>query len=773
MSACTANANTVCQRCSTCAAGRYISTTCQGSTNTGCSACSTCAAGQYIAQPCAGTTNTVCRNCTTSCSGSPDQYLTTCSSTSTTDAACQTCSRCPSGQFVASNCTANSDTVCRSCRTCDAGLFVKEPCSQYADTQCHYGRPENGQDVNVLLGNADVLQLQLNTEVGTSNANTFFSMSNGSITDIQGNFANVLPSTAGLAVASFTQDTNPPVLLDFSVDVNQNLLTLTFSKSMNVSSLNAAGISFQTANSSAAVSYTLTASSSVLVSGSNNSHLVSLILSASDMSELKSRSPLMRAASSTFLTATSATIVSMNRLQLVSILSSNALIANNNTFVSDTTPPRLSNYTLNLSTGVLSLRFDETIGNASQLGSAITLQDAAPGALATYTLTGGAQTLVNITDLDTVQVQISPLDFNTIRANPNFATTVTNTYLRIAAGGVRDIAGNSIANMADAAAQRAIQVYADSVRPQLVSFSLNMNDNLLTLVFSETVNSTSFNARGLTFQPVANAASTAAKFLHVLLPSSTASGVANPSWTTLNIALSSFDLNGLKRVAGLARAASSTFLSLLSITVSDMSGNAVVAIPSDTGLPVTVSGFQRDSVGPALSGFDLNMNTGLLTIRFSEPVDPSSLQVGRLRLQHASTAPASSSEFYALVASSSRADSSALALSVGVRIGKNDLNNIKLRPGIATSQNNTYLFIDAGAIQDANGNAISAQPVVQATTVVADNQPPKLENFELNIENGYLVLTLDEIVDVTSIHRADVTLINSATGDSVNQLTLN
>ena len=80
-----------------------------------------------------------------------------------------------------------------------------------------------------------------------SNESTFLSASEESVRDMSGNKLDPIPPEMGLMVTLFTPDTTPPELEDFTLDLTQEVVCLTFDETVNASCFDPSQISFQTA----------------------------------------------------------------------------------------------------------------------------------------------------------------------------------------------------------------------------------------------------------------------------------------------------------------------------------------------------------------------------------------------------------------------------------------------------------------------------------------------------------------------------------------------
>ena len=124
VSACTANANTVCgacdASCATCTgAGAGECASCKGGTylnGSSCTACAVCGASTFLQAACTTTANTVCGACDASC--------TVCSGPNPNQ-----CGSCPPGLYLGGG-------ACHACAVCAAGTSATAACAASANTKC-------------------------------------------------------------------------------------------------------------------------------------------------------------------------------------------------------------------------------------------------------------------------------------------------------------------------------------------------------------------------------------------------------------------------------------------------------------------------------------------------------------------------------------------------------------------------------------------------------------------------------------------------------------
>ncbi|MBX7106804.1 MAG: hypothetical protein K1X57_22200, partial [Gemmataceae bacterium] len=143
---------------------------------------------------------------------------------------------------------------------------------------------------------------------------------------------------------------------------------------------------------------------------------------------------------------------------------------------------------------------------------------------------------------------------------------------------------------------------------------------------------------------------------------------------------------------------------------SDMSGNAVVSIGATEALQALE--FTADVVRPSLRSFVLDMDTGVVSLSFSETVRVSTFGLQHLRLANAAAAGAV--EYGPTSAIVAPMINSPV---VNVTLSLDDTNNIKALPSLATSLSNTYVQIGEGLIRDMSNNSVEELAALNALGV--------------------------------------------------------
>jgi len=99
-----------------------------------------------------------------------------------------------------------------------------------------------------------------------------------------------------------------------------------------------------------------------------------------------------------------------------------------------------------------------------------------------------------------VVIDLTAEDFNRLKLQTGLATAQVNTWVALTSALVADKAGNAVTALGDGQARQVSVFTADTTVPRIVSFSLNMDSNELTLTMSEAVNVSSVIVGGLLLQ---------------------------------------------------------------------------------------------------------------------------------------------------------------------------------------------------------------------------------------------------------------------------------
>ena len=176
-----------------------------------------------------------------------------------------------------------------------------------------------------------------------------------------------------------------------------------------------------------------------------------------------------------------------------------------------------------------------------------------------------------------------------------------------------DMTGNSLAGLGSPFPVTTGAFTSDVTPPTVTDVVINVNRSIVIVNFDEPVNVSSI-AYDSMFALGVSAFGGASTTFHRLRGGSTASS----NGLQVVIGLTEDDLNVIKRETGVWSDNTTAYVGVRSSFITDMNDNAVVE-------SVTLASvFVEDVTSPELVSFDLDMNSGVLSMTFSETVNVSS-----------------------------------------------------------------------------------------------------------------------------------------------------
>ena len=590
--------------------------------------------------------------------------------------------------------------------------------------------------------------------LATNESNTYLSISSLAIKDMNGNDVVEINDTEALRVNLFMNDNTRPALLSYDLNMNTGQLILTFTETVNTSLLDVTEILLLNMEVNETQLYNLTTNSST---DSEDWPIIVVNIGLVDLNEIKRMNSLAISNETTYLTLSVYTIRdAFNNMNLPTIG------MGVNVFTEDTTPPELESFDLNLSTDIITLRFSETVNAASFDPPSLTLleqrieEDYNITTVVNYTLSGG-DNLPLTTDSTSLMLELNLEDRNTLRSIVELAVSNETTYISITPYLVQDMNANNITEVNSSFALKVLSFIPDMVEPILERFDLDMDGPTLTLYFSETVNASTLDVSGITLQSSSSFENASQYYSLTSHPYLEGSRTVSDNEPRIVIDLGLVDSNRIKFLRDLAQDEESTFLTLTNFTIEDMYGNQVVAISDENA--TRVYNYLRDSTGPMLQAFSLNLTSERLILTFDETVDFSSIIASLITIQNDNTLM---SYHRLMIVSPIGPDSHVLSLNLTAT--QMDLNALKLDTSLAVSAGSTYIHIEAGALYDLNRYPL-ANPVQEnisiATSYYPDLTSPEVTSFEVNLNASLLTFYFNEVVNVFTLDPTAVRLQNT------------
>ena len=601
---------------------------------------------------------------------------------------------------------------------------------------------DNGFVVNVTLGLEDLNRVKQIRNLATSDLNTYLTMTASVADDVHGE--DVIAVTDGKAIraSQFTPDTTAPVLIEWRFDIEHGQFILSFSETVDITTFQSSQVSLLSGPGGESLSLMTPAA----LIPSDAADVFAVQLTSADLNYIKFQTGLGTTKENSYLALTSTAIVDMSNNMVKSVPPATPIQAME--VISDTSRAVLTQFSLDMNTGLLSLTFDETVDASTVNISAFTLVNRPAGYTSSHTISAPSSSTV--VDSHVINITLSQDDLNDIKSISDLATMISDTYITAVEDAVRDMSTNLLVPINDQSALQVTNYTADTTFPQLQSFSLNMSTGELVLTFSETVKGSSLDPTQLTIKNDPGNTGRA-----IPISGGVFSQVNQP---TLTLTLTSDDLNQLKLNRDIATGTPDTFLSLTSTTVQDQAGNSVTAIPSNNARRVI--GFTPDSISPELVSFDLNLETRKAILTFDEAIDSATFVITGITFQNR---PSDATQSVSISALSSTTSTPGTVFTLDLH--SDDFDNLAAAFPLATMEENTYISVIAGVVHDMNNNPSVAIPTNNALKIrnhTEDKTRPTLDSFSLDLDNGFLLLTFSETVNLTSFNPTQLTLQDTA-----------
>ena len=599
-------------------------------------------------------------------------------------------------------------------------------------------------EMMVMLTRDDASMLRQLQGLATSTADTYLALTSNTVWDYNGNSLVPIPPSAALQATQFIADT-PPEAVRFPVfDLNTGMLSISFSEPVNASSVNITQFTlYSDRSSTATASYTLTGG----VISSPDGNVLDIYLSNVDLNEIKLLQNLCTSITNCIPAFTSRFVSDLagNPVNVLSPQLSQPF----ETFVPDTTPPYLLQFSLDMNTSLLALFFSEPVNGNTFDPTQITLQSSSTSSAVSFTLSNVYAASTSTTIASVIALQLSQGDTDRIKASTQLATSADNTFLSLTASTIQDVSGSPVVPVSPSSALPVNIFTEDLTQPELISFSLDLDIGSLQLTFSEAVNISTLNPTGITLQSSAALPTTSFTL--------TGGSVVAVSFTEMMVMLTRVDASMLRQMQGLATSVADTYLAPTSDTIQDYNGNSLV--PTSPSAAVQATQFIADAPPEAVRFPVFDLNTGMFNISFSEPVDASSVNITQFTLysDHSSTAAAT----YTLTSSFTPSPDGNVLV---IYLSNEDLNKIKLRQSLCTSITNCIPAFTSDFVSDLLGSsviALSPQQSQPFETFMPDVTSPVLVSFGLDLDAGALTLLFDEPVNANTLDPTQVTLQNA------------
>ena len=290
---------------------------------------------------------------------------------------------------------------------------------------------------------------------------------------------------------SLIQDDIGPSFISFNLDLDRELLHITFDDVVNSTTLDPTKITFQQSRFDLLQldrtnSYSLTGGYTNSLSG----FVIDFVFNFIDVNELKSRPLLGNNVNDTFVSITASAIDDLNYINVIAIPPIEAVQSTK--VYPDITQPQLVDFTFNLNSGFIILTFSEIIYLSTLDITQFTLVPFPFSDPIIHISLSGA-VVFGMLYSRTVYVELSEIDLNMVKFSDILGTTTSDTFCIISSSLIFDVSDNPISPIFIQNPLFVSSFIPDSTSPNLISFSLDMNQGTLYLRFDEIVNVSTFD----------------------------------------------------------------------------------------------------------------------------------------------------------------------------------------------------------------------------------------------------------------------------------------
>jgi hypothetical protein len=376
--------------------------------------------------------------------------------------------------------------------------------------------------VTVSIGTADMNRIRMTDDVFKDKARSILIVTRTLVSDMNQKNRNVLVADGPVGARGFESDTHAPTLTSSSLDMTTNVMGLTFSESVRLSSLNLKALTFYGDSTKIALT-TPTSAAKVSTDGTT----ISVTLNTNDLNRMK-LDPRIAVSQETSrfgicgeaTQSLSAPCNAQGSVALVEDMQGNSVaeisvsidpfaLQTVSSFKGDRTKPKLESFDLDLSREQLVLRFSEAVLSDSLKIGGIRVQESTQAFVSgvfagpdyAYTLTGGK--MISPSGAD-VTVNLTTYDLDHIKRLSHLANSKDTTFITVNVSTIVDLSNNPVEEVADGSAKQVATFTADKVEPLLRSFKISMGKNgpplKIRLRFSETVNITTMDVTGVILQ---------------------------------------------------------------------------------------------------------------------------------------------------------------------------------------------------------------------------------------------------------------------------------
>jgi hypothetical protein len=624
----------------------------------------------------------------------------------------------------------------------------------------------SGSSITVKLTIDDLNDIKKKEKLAVADGSTVIVAGEGFVQDAAGNDALAIEEATGTEIGSFTKDETDPVLLGYTLSVLTGEISMTFSETVDVSTLDILGENLRLVNKKDAASASdgyspsLAQTSRTLLDGT----VLSLVLHKDDLDAIKFKKGLAtRVGADDVFVLVKAGLVSDNAGNGVAVFSEGKPPQ---LFTPDSKRPSLSAWSIVLDTATakpnIVLSYDETVDKDEVRVQEITLHSSVHGNETSVPLTAGAVTQPGA--VTEAMITLDTVDLNKVNQARDLCTSAENDcYLAYTENSAKDMNQNRVLGAIMGSLKGPQAYISDSVGPELrtkvsgqstinVGFSsFDLEKGIIVLSFDEVVEPQNFDPKGLGVQTDYTGA-----LSRVMFNDGTQVAAGSQPDTRLTVQLSPSDLNTVRKTNRVCDARYVCYLYVTDAMVTDMNGRNVAPVTNQAPGHRLIN-FNDDHVSPTLIDFDFDLNDRKITMTFDEAVDTTTLDARGLTVQ-ASASPTPALKHSLSGGTTASGDGTVIVVDL---LG-DDVKKIKSVDGLAMNESTTFLSLKPSTIKDL---AYAANPATDITGKAIrhggykrDSVSPELFSYSLNLDTSLLELEFNEPVRVSTLDVGGLTI---------------
>ena len=599
----------------------------------------------------------------------------------------------------------------------------------------------------ILVNTTTLNSVKYDASLCTTTGDCLLGVSFTSISDTSDN--TILTSISNIAASNIGEDTTRPELASYTLNLETSSVTLVFSEPIDPLSLDLSGITLDLDPNSLVMSggdlidyqpVQLGGASSI-TSITDRNTVVTLRLETSTLLNLK----LLVTTGNITCSVEALTATDTSGNTVVPIPSTTSFPPSQ--VVLDQSPPLLLEFIAGSpSSRELIFIFSEPVNLSSWNISALVLTLLTTEGSFDYTFSDGSVTGNEVLNSVTFTIGSSEYMFSSLSEHYEDAYISGSLGVTTRGSLFQDLFGNP--------QQPLIQplIFNATIpgqSPELVAVDFDLDTGTLHLMFSDLVLA-SFSAGKIRFQDDSVYSN------HSLtLTSNGTYAFGGGLDTSVSLTLASNDLNGLKLNPFLATSTNNTF-----VVLSEDFAYGLGSIPIAARNGTQVRMFTPDTTEPAVTRFELDLDSDTLSITFDEPIIVDTFDETRILFLNSTSVPTSEAALVHL--SNTYSLTQGNATSIRALISQQDAIDIKRQP-LCYSGDNCFVAIDGSLVSDISGNEfLGSAGAMRISSVSPDVTPPQLLLFPVfDIDSGLFTLVFSEPINGSSTNYAQVEFHNS------------